>query len=169
MKIHEICWILDIDESDSTAIFGVKWPNPPLARTSHVLNILTGRVTLDVTWSKTIQNWYHRYLLDCFPQILGKPPKTVGFPGWPSAAIFRFKTSTRVGYGLKSYVMNHSMTCRSCGKPSNQSRLQPVSRSVHLGCSGSTLPSNFWRWVYPLHPKCTLRLTGCLGLRVKYL
>ena len=31
MKIHEICWILDIDESDSTAIFGAKWPNPPLA------------------------------------------------------------------------------------------------------------------------------------------
>ena len=72
-----------------------------------------------------------------FRQIPGKPPKTVGFPGRPSAAIFRFKTSPRVGYGLKSYVMNHSMTCRSCGKPSNQSRLQPVSRSVHLGCSGS--------------------------------
>ena len=45
------------------------------------------------TSSKTIQNWYHRYLLDLFRQIPGKPPKTLGFPGRPSAAIFRFKTS----------------------------------------------------------------------------
>ena len=53
MKIHEICWILDIDESNSTTIFGARWPNPPLARTSHVLNILTGRVTLHPKPSKT--------------------------------------------------------------------------------------------------------------------
>ena len=37
-----------------------------------------------------------------------------------------------------------TLTCRSCGKPTNQSGMQPVAHNVHLGCtgcSGSTLPS----------------------------
>ena len=35
------------------------------------------------------------------------------------------------GSSAKVWPME-TLTCRSCGKPSNQSRLQPVSRSVHL-------------------------------------
>ena len=86
LKYHEnswkYVWILDIDESDSTAIFGAKWPNPPLA----------SQVSLGFF----------------FRQIPGKPPKTVGFPGRPSAAIFRFKTSPRVGYGFEKAMFMKS-------------------------------------------------------------
>lgn len=64
-------------------------PWPEHARTSHVLNILTGRVTLH---SKPSPKLISQVSLGFFRQIPGKPPKTVGFPGRPSAAIFQFKT-----------------------------------------------------------------------------
>ena len=65
-------------------------PRPEHARTSHVLNILTGRVTLHPKPSKTDNITGISWI---FTSNSGKAPnKTVGFPGRPSAAIFQFKT-----------------------------------------------------------------------------